>query len=327
MLRAPLRTLPRALPRRPAPPAQLRNVSTGSTQRRFAVYQSQTTNPVVYASLGLAALLGWTAAILTVGGNNGKRAEKLKALAGDAAHSVKDTAHSAKETIVDKAQSVKDVVVDKAESAKDAVTDKAHSAKEAAADKAASAKKAVEGKAQAAKGKAQAAKEAVTDKAQAAKDTVEDKAQSAKDAVAGAADDVASAAPGAASAADPSSQQAAFNPETGEINWDCPCLGGMADGPCGDEFKAAFSCFVYSEAEPKGIDCVDKFRGMQECFRRHPDIYGDEAEDLEASEEDEGFDLVSRAEAALALPDDHFLAQAAEEAPTRKQADAAATLE
>jgi hypothetical protein len=26
-------------------------------------------------------------------------------------------------------------------------------------------------------------------------------------------------------------QEAAFNPETGEINWDCPCLGGMANGP------------------------------------------------------------------------------------------------
>ncbi|KAH3684392.1 hypothetical protein WICPIJ_004632, partial [Wickerhamomyces pijperi] len=23
-------------------------------------------------------------------------------------------------------------------------------------------------------------------------------------------------------------QQSAYNPETGEINWDCPCLGGMA---------------------------------------------------------------------------------------------------
>lgn len=26
-------------------------------------------------------------------------------------------------------------------------------------------------------------------------------------------------------------QQGAFNEETGEINWDCPCLGGMAHGP------------------------------------------------------------------------------------------------
>lgn len=54
--------------------------------------------------------------------------------------------------------------------------------------------------------------------------------------------------------------QGAFNPETGEINWDCPCLGGMAHGPCGEEFKAAFSCFVYSNEEPKGMDCIEKFK-------------------------------------------------------------------
>ena len=55
-------------------------------------------------------------------------------------------------------------------------------------------------------------------------------------------------------------QQGAFDPETGEINWDCPCLGGMADGPCGEDFKAAFSCFVYSKEEPKGMDCIEKFQ-------------------------------------------------------------------
>lgn len=70
-------------------------------------------------------------------------------------------------------------------------------------------------------------------------------------------------------------QSAAYDPVTGEINWACPCLGGMADGPCGEEFKAAFSCFVYSKEEVKGVECVDKFRGMQECFKRHPEIYGD----------------------------------------------------
>ncbi|KAJ5974101.1 hypothetical protein N7481_011311 [Penicillium waksmanii] len=79
-------------------------------------------------------------------------------------------------------------------------------------------------------------------------------------------------------------QEAAFNPETGEINWDCPCLGGMAHGPCGEEFKAAFSCFVYSEEEPKGIDCIEKFQGMQNCFRAHPDVYGAELEDEEEAE-------------------------------------------
>jgi ATP-dependent RNA helicase DHX57 len=61
----------------------------------------------------------------------------------------------------------------------------------------------------------------------------------------------------------------------------------MAQGPCGDEFKAAFSCFVFSEAEPKGLDCVEKFKGMQDCFRLHPDVYGDEIDDDDEEEEEE----------------------------------------
>lgn len=80
---------------------------------------------------------------------------------------------------------------------------------------------------------------------------------------------------------DEADQQGAFNPETGEINWDCPCLGGMAHGPCGEEFKAAFSCFVYSTEEPKGVECIEKFKGMQDCFRLHPEMYGSELEDDE----------------------------------------------
>ncbi|KAI5479869.1 mitochondrial intermembrane space import and assembly protein [Pseudohyphozyma bogoriensis] len=100
----------------------------------------------------------------------------------------------------------------------------------------------------------------------------------------------------------PQSQSAAFNPETGEINWDCPCLGGMAHGPCGEEFKAAFSCFVYSDAEPQGVDCVEKFRGMQECFRKHPDVYGS---DVDADDDD--FELLEKVEAALSTPDEEFL--------------------
>ncbi|RUS25074.1 hypothetical protein BC938DRAFT_472665, partial [Jimgerdemannia flammicorona] len=88
--------------------------------------------------------------------------------------------------------------------------------------------------------------------------------------------------------ADEDPQSAAFNPETGEINWDCPCLGGMANGPCGDAFKAAFSCFVYSTDEPKGVNCIEKFRGMQDCFRLYPDVYGNEIDDDDEEDEDEG---------------------------------------
>jgi intermembrane space import and assembly protein 40 len=86
---------------------------------------------------------------------------------------------------------------------------------------------------------------------------------------------------------DEADQQGAFNPETGEINWDCPCLGGMAHGPCGEEFKAAFSCFVYSNEEPKGMECIEKFKCMQDCFRQHPDMYGSELEDDEDEVEEE----------------------------------------
>jgi mitochondrial intermembrane space import and assembly protein 40 len=106
-----------------------------------------------------------------------------------------------------------------------------------------------------------------------------------------------------ASASDPAgleeeaSSEGAFNPVTGEINWDCPCLGGMAHGPCGEEFRTAFSCFVFSEDEPKGMDCIDKFKGMQDCFRAHPDVYaaeleGDDDEELDAGLEEERKELV-----------------------------------
>lgn len=87
---------------------------------------------------------------------------------------------------------------------------------------------------------------------------------------------------------EPQTQAAAFNPETGEINWDCPCLGGMADGPCGEEFKAAFSCFVYSESEPKGIDCIKKFEDMRGCFRRYPEHYKEELYEDDAESGVEG---------------------------------------
>ncbi|XP_070558454.1 mitochondrial intermembrane space import and assembly protein 40-B-like [Ptychodera flava] len=73
----------------------------------------------------------------------------------------------------------------------------------------------------------------------------------------------------------------------GDINWNCPCLGGMATGPCGEEFKEAFSCFHYSAAEIKGSDCIDQFRTMQECMRQYPELYP-EKDDEEEAEKGQG---------------------------------------
>ncbi|XP_041514852.1 mitochondrial intermembrane space import and assembly protein 40-like [Microtus oregoni] len=69
----------------------------------------------------------------------------------------------------------------------------------------------------------------------------------------------------------------------GDINWNCPCLGRMASGPCGELFKSVFSCFHYSKEKILGSDCRDQFRTIQECMQKYPDLYPqDEEEDEEA---------------------------------------------
>jgi mitochondrial intermembrane space import and assembly protein 40-B len=69
----------------------------------------------------------------------------------------------------------------------------------------------------------------------------------------------------------------------GQINWNCPCLGGMASGPCGYQFREAFTCFHNSKEELKGSDCVEKFHLMQECMTKYPNLYpkDDPIDDLE----------------------------------------------
>ncbi|KAL1114905.1 hypothetical protein AAG570_007729 [Ranatra chinensis] len=61
--------------------------------------------------------------------------------------------------------------------------------------------------------------------------------------------------------------------DDGTINWNCPCLGGMSTGPCGVEFREAFSCFHYSQSDPKGSDCVEPFKIMQDCMLKFPATY------------------------------------------------------
>ncbi|KAJ7999000.1 hypothetical protein DPEC_G00210840 [Dallia pectoralis] len=81
---------------------------------------------------------------------------------------------------------------------------------------------------------------------------------------------------------DPYEDQGLILP-SGEINWNCPCLGGMASGPCGTQFKEAFSCFHYSSEEVKGSECIDNFRAMQECMQKYPELYPQEDENQGAA--------------------------------------------
>uniref|UniRef100_A0A1A7YYF5 Coiled-coil-helix-coiled-coil-helix domain containing 4 n=1 Tax=Iconisemion striatum TaxID=60296 RepID=A0A1A7YYF5_9TELE len=82
---------------------------------------------------------------------------------------------------------------------------------------------------------------------------------------------------------DPYEEQGLILPN-GDINWNCPCLGGMASGPCGSQFKEAFSCFHYSKEEVKGSECIDHFRSMQECMQKYPDLYPQEEETASQAE-------------------------------------------
>ncbi|XP_061584718.1 mitochondrial intermembrane space import and assembly protein 40 [Cololabis saira] len=99
---------------------------------------------------------------------------------------------------------------------------------------------------------------------------------------------------------DPYEEQGLILPN-GDINWNCPCLGGMASGPCGSQFKEAFSCFHYSGEEVKGSECIDQFRGMQECMQRFPELYPQE-EEKDGSPQEE-----SQPDSAPASSDDSAL--------------------
>lgn len=58
----------------------------------------------------------------------------------------------------------------------------------------------------------------------------------------------------------------------GDINWECPCLGGLPYSKCGTEFREAFSCFYYSERDKNGTECVDYFDDLFSCFQKHPEL-------------------------------------------------------
>jgi len=66
----------------------------------------------------------------------------------------------------------------------------------------------------------------------------------------------------------------------GSVNWNCPCLGGMATGPCGVEFRESFTCFHYSKEEPKGMECSEKFTAMWACMDKS-EVYKEGLKDEE----------------------------------------------
>jgi len=73
-------------------------------------------------------------------------------------------------------------------------------------------------------------------------------------------------------------------------------------GPCGVEFRDAFSCFHYSTEEPKGKDCLEKFATMQECMKDYPELFEEKKKD---GEEEGATEKENTPETATEAPTDN----------------------
>eukprot|EP00897_Mesotaenium_endlicherianum_P005477 jgi/Mesen1/4958/ME000248S04240 len=67
----------------------------------------------------------------------------------------------------------------------------------------------------------------------------------------------------------------------------CPCVAELRDGPCGESFVEAFTCYIKSKADEKGSDCIKPFLAMQTCIQAHPEAFNfdEEGDDEEKDEQ------------------------------------------
>jgi len=69
-------------------------------------------------------------------------------------------------------------------------------------------------------------------------------------------------------------------------------------------------CVLGTRAQ--GIDCVEKFKAMQDCFREHPDVYAEELDD-----DDDPIDATESPEAAVLATEGTSLDTLQEPTPTK----------
>jgi intermembrane space import and assembly protein 40 len=69
----------------------------------------------------------------------------------------------------------------------------------------------------------------------------------------------------------PSHSSSPNKPETTHLPAPLFRAGDLKEGPCGQTFVTAFSCYIRSSHPEKGMDCLDQFKGFQECLKQHPD--------------------------------------------------------
>ncbi|KAJ0710677.1 putative mitochondrial intermembrane space import and assembly protein [Helianthus annuus] len=68
---------------------------------------------------------------------------------------------------------------------------------------------------------------------------------------------------------------------------ECPCIQNLRTGPCGSQFSEAFLCFMKSNAEEKGSDCVNPFVALQKCIQINPNAFPSDVLENEEAEAQE----------------------------------------
>lgn len=68
----------------------------------------------------------------------------------------------------------------------------------------------------------------------------------------------------------------------------------LREGPCGPTFVDAFSCYIRSSHEEKGMDCLDQFKVFQECLKKNPDHVEKIMSDAEEAVQENGTGLAEK---------------------------------
>ncbi|XP_061166320.1 mitochondrial intermembrane space import and assembly protein 40-like [Saccostrea echinata] len=80
-----------------------------------------------------------------------------------------------------------------------------------------------------------------------------------------------------------------FVQPNGDLNFGCPCVGGLHAGPCGYEMREFLSCNYYNskdKEDPRGQGCDEKLDTMMSCIQKHADYYREKMSGDDEEEED-----------------------------------------
>lgn len=90
-----------------------------------------------------------------------------------------------------------------------------------------------------------------------------------------------------------------FVQPNGDLNFGCPCVGGLHAGPCGYEMREFLSSNYYhskDKEDPRGQGCDDKLDTMMSCIQKHADYYREKMSGDDDEEQEDPFAITENEE-------------------------------